>query len=135
MRTLEMGTGNSYAFLGDPLPAPPYRGFMPSPDEHPLPRSRDRDQHVRTVSRATRAIAALAVLGTATFGALAAASTRASSSATAAGTAATPAATERDHRILVVLTVLGREREPGGARGRPGHVGAGAGRVLRRLLT
>ena len=42
-------------------------------DDRPLPRSHRRDAHVRTVSRATRSIAALAVLGTAAFGGLAAA--------------------------------------------------------------
>ena len=65
---------------------------MSEPHENrPLYRSRRRDEHVRTVSRATRAIAALAVLGTATFGGLAAASTRASSSAATPGTAAAAA--------------------------------------------
>jgi hypothetical protein len=38
-------------------------------------RSPERDERVRVVSRTTRAIAALAVLGTMTFGALAAAGT------------------------------------------------------------
>ncbi len=70
---------------------------MSEPHENrPLYRSRRRDEHVRTVSRTTRAIAALAVLGTVTFGGLAAASTRAptkaSSSAATPGTAAAAAA-------------------------------------------
>ena len=42
---------------------------------------------------------------------------------------------ERGHRILVVLTVLRHEREPGGARGLSGPVRAGAGGVLGRLVT
>ena len=77
--------------MGDPLPGPAYAGFMPSPHEHPPVRSRSRDEHVRSVSRATRAIAALAVLGTAIFGGLAAASARTSSPATTAGSATTAA--------------------------------------------
>ena len=64
---------------------------MNTPHPGPPRRSRRRDADVRTVSRTTRAIAALAVLGTVTFAGLASsAPTGHSSSAPATGPAATP---------------------------------------------
>ena len=51
-------------------------------DDRPVLRSQRRDLHVREVSRVTRAVAAVAVLGTATFGGLAAAGTDTTSAST-----------------------------------------------------
>lgn len=55
---------------------------MSAPEPRPPRRSRRRDADLRTVSRTTRAIAALAVLGTVTFAGLASSATPGHSSAT-----------------------------------------------------
>ncbi len=78
--------------LDDPGGAAPGRTSMsrPSSGERPVVRSPRRDANVRTVSRITRAVAALAVLGTAAVGGLAAAGTDTTSpSATAVAGAST----------------------------------------------
>jgi hypothetical protein len=70
---------------------------MSGPEEDPpVLRSHRRDAHVRTVSRASRAVAALAVLGTATFGGLAAARTHSTAASTTAGAASTSSPSRSD---------------------------------------